>query len=160
MRQYLGLDVAPLRIGWAVVSENAGVIKPIAHGTHLFDKKEWIVPSMRAEAMEDLHDAHKIEPAGIGMEAVYVGINKLGSIRAAMALGQIESICDYEWPDAEQKVLTATQWRKVCGIPQGGKPPVLAWAEAYTGETIDSQDDADALAIAYATAMWFTTEHE
>jgi hypothetical protein len=67
MRQYLGLDVAPLRIGWAVVSENAGVIKPIAHGTHLFDKKEWIVPAMRAEAMEDLHDAHKIEPIGIGM---------------------------------------------------------------------------------------------
>jgi Holliday junction resolvasome RuvABC endonuclease subunit len=115
---------------------------------------------MRAEAMEDLHDAHKIEPNGIGMEAVYVGINKLGSIRAAMALGQIESICDYEWPDAEQKVLTATQWRKVCGIPQGGKVPVMEWAEAYTGETIDSQDDADALAIAYATAMWFTTEHE
>jgi Holliday junction resolvasome RuvABC endonuclease subunit len=36
----------------------------------------------------------------------------------------------------------------------------MEWAEAYTGETIDSQDDADALAIAYATAMWFTTEHE
>jgi hypothetical protein len=120
MRQYLGLDVAPLRIGWAVVSENAGVIKPIAHGTHLFDKKEWIVPSMRAEAMEDLHDAHKIEPVGIGMEAVYVGINKLGSVSVLLwRWVRLKASAITSGLMLSRRVLTATQWRKVCGIPSG-----------------------------------------
>ncbi len=78
-----------------------------------------------------------------------------------MALGQVESICDYEWPDVTQKILTAAQWRRYCGIKQGGKEPVMEWALDFAGDenaklwkVAESQDTADAIAIAYAVAMW------
>lgn len=109
--------------------------------------------------MEDLRERHKLDPSVIGLEAVFVGPNKLGSIRAAMALGQVESVCDYEWPEARQKVLTAAQWRKYCGIEQRGKAGVMEWARAYAilhgaDHLSLDQDAADALAIAYAAMMW------
>jgi len=154
MKYALGLDVSPLRIGWAFVLIEGALIRPVAHGTHLFNKDIWVTPSMRAEVIEDLHELTKISPIIIGLEGVFVGPNKIGSIRAAMALGQIESICDYEWPEAEQKVLTPPQWRKYCDIPQGGKGPVLDWSQEFVGELLDSQDTADAIAIAYAVSQW------
>jgi Holliday junction resolvasome RuvABC endonuclease subunit len=111
--------------------------------------------------IEGLHEKYETEPKAIGLEAVFIGPNKLGSVRAAMALGQLESILDYEWPDAAQKVLTAAQWRKLCGIQQGGKQPVMEWALNFAGphksklyKVADSQDTADAIAIAYATCQW------
>ena len=149
----IGLDVSPLRIGWAVVTED---LEPTAHGVILFKPKEWVTPGMRAEAMEDALGHFNIDH--VGSEAVFVGINKLGSIRSAMALGQVESIADYLWPDSDQKVLTATQWRAACGIKQGGKEPVMEWStdlcKEYGIEEPSNQDAADAIAIAYATIMW------
>lgn len=147
----LGLDVAPLRIGWAVLSD-----EELELGTIYFDKDEWITPGMRAEALEDALEKHRV--THIGLEAVFVGPNKLGSIRAAMALGQVESISDYLWPDAKQKILTAAQWRSLCGITGGGKAPVMEWATqraALADVVPDSQDSADALAIAVAAHKWF-----
>lgn len=148
----LGLDVSPLRIGWAVVTDN----KITNHGTITFPNDEWITPGMRAEAIEDTLDAYKI--TRIGLEAVFVGPNKLGSIRAAMALGQVESICDYLWPDASQRILTAAQWRRLASIPQGGKQSVMEWAQAvckkHKAGEITGQDAADAVAIALATDAW------
>lgn len=148
----LGLDVAPLRIGWAVLSDDA-----LKLGTIYFDKDAWITPGMRAEAIEDVLEDEKVDR--IGLEAVFVGPNKLGSIRAAMALGQVESICDYLWPDAKQKILTAAQWRSLCNITGGGKEPVMLWAmerAALADTKPDSQDSADALAIAVAAHQWFS----
>lgn len=150
----IGLDVSPLRIGWAYYADN----KLEDHGVILFDSDEWITPGMRAEAMEDTLAKYE-GTNGVGMEAVFVGPNKLGSIRAAMALGQIESISDYLWPDAKQKVLTATQWRSACGIQQGGKQPVWEWATERTitdgVHAPENQDAADAIAIGHATCLWF-----
>ena len=150
----LGLDVSPLRIGWAVVTDDPGDTEC---GTITFKKDQWVTPGDRAEAIEDLLVDQSIK--GIGLEAVFVGPNKLGSIRAAMALGQVESICDYLWPDARQKVLTASQWRSICGIEQGGKEPVMRWSTDHCANADrplpDSQDAADAVAIAYAANQWF-----
>lgn len=153
MSRTLGLDVSPLRIGWAVYTDQTLT----DHGVILFPSSEWITPGMRASALEDAFNEHDNFDR-IGLEAVFVGPNKLGSIRAAMALGQIESISDYLWPDAKQKVLTAAQWRSACGIQQGGKQPVWEWAVNKTIEDHShaptNQDAADAIAIAYATTLW------
>jgi Holliday junction resolvasome RuvABC endonuclease subunit len=151
----LGLDVSPLRIGWARVSDDGD---PLDHGTITFDAKQWVTPGMRADALEDALGEKTVTQ--IGAEAVFIGPNKLGSIRAAMALGQVESICDYLWPDAKQKILTATQWRKLCDIPQRGKEPVMLWARDLCATTTEpeTQDAADAIAIAYATLRWYTDE--
>lgn len=150
----LGLDVSPLRIGWAVLHD--GTIA--SHGTIVFKSDEWVTPGMRAAAIEDSLDKWNIFDR-IGLEAVFVGPNKLGSIRAAMALGQVESICDYLWPDAEQKVLTAAQWRRLANVPPGGKQSVMEYAEAvcekHEAPKIEGQDAADAVAIAIATDGWF-----
>lgn len=150
----LGLDVSPLRIGWAVITDTNELVN---HGVIIFPSKEWVTPAMRADALEDALDSYTFDM--IGAEAVFVGVNRLGSIRAAMALGQVESICDYLWPDANQKILTATQWRNLCGITQGGKAPVMEWATTYCHDhdshTPENQDAADAIAIAHATVLWF-----
>ena len=152
----LGLDVSPLRIGWAVYDNDALT----DHGTITFNTNDWVTPGMRSDAIEDTLDKYTIDQ--VAAEAVFVGINKLGSIRAAMALGQVESICDYLWPEAPQKILTATQWRKLCDISQGGKKPVMDWALAKCDEhglaKPDTQDAADAIAIAYAGYLWFSNE--
>lgn len=164
MVHYLGFDVSPLRIGVACVEHNDILTSAVFHHTYEFPKDSWVTPTMRASIIEQIEDdlVKERNIAGVGLEAVFIGPNKLGSIRAAMALGQVEMACDFEWPDAEQKVLTATQWRKLCGIGQGGKQPVMDWAVRFCeGQPLDppaSQDSADALAIAFATAMWFNTE--
>ncbi len=161
MTTYLGFDVSPLRIGAAAVEVTNTYQSLRWAETYTFDKDEWVSPAHRAEAIEYFNEKYDNTPEAIGLEAVFIGPNKLGSIRAAMALGQVESICDYEWPDVTQKVLTATQWRRYCGIEQGGKAPVMEWAldfaseeEATLWKIADSQDTADAIAIAYAVAMW------
>ena len=159
MTTYLGLDVSPLRIGAASIDTDGIMWRLNRAETYKFNKDEWVSPAHRAEAIEHLHEKHNDKPLAIGLEAVFIGPNKLGSIRAAMALGQIESICDYEWPDATQKILTAAQWRRYCGIKQGGKEPVMEWAlnivdDWYDGDLALDQDSADAIAIAYAVAMW------
>ena len=150
----LGLDVSPLRIGWAIVTDDTCE----DNGVITFPNDEWITPGMRAEAIEDKLENHKVDR--IGLEAVFVGPNKLGSIRAAMALGQVESICDYLWPDASQRVLTAAQWRRLAGVPSGGKASVMEWAQArcrkHKAPQPVNQDAADAIAIAYAACEWFS----
>lgn len=154
----LGLDVSPLRIGWAALDDG----KIAKHGTIHFNSDEWVTPGMRAERIEDALDDFSFNR--IGLEAVFVGPNKLGSIRAAMALGQIESICDYLWPDAEQKVLTAAQWRRLADVPTGGKASVMEWAIAmckkHKVEKPVGQDAADAIAIAIAVDAWHEEEAE
>ena len=154
----LGLDVSPLRIGWAVVCDHV-VDK---HGTITFGSDEWVTPGMRAEAIEGTLDVWHVFDR-IGLEAVFVGPNKLGSIRAAMALGQVESICDYLWPDAHQKILTAAQWRRLANVPPGGKESVMQWAiercKADDAEKPTGQDSADAIAIAVATDAWHAERH-
>lgn len=153
----LGLDVSPLRIGWAVHTD--GRIED--HGTITFSNQEWVTPGMRAAAIEDTLDG--VTFGHIGLEAVFVGPNKLGSIRAAMALGQVESICDYLWPDAHQKILTAAQWRRLANVPPGGKESVMQWAiercKADDAEKPIGQDSADAIAIAVATDAWHAEQH-
>lgn len=150
----LGLDVSPLRIGWSFYENND--LKD--HGVILFDEDKWITPGMRADKIEQ-RLANDYDVHYIGLEAVFVGPNKLGSIRAAMALGQIEAICDAFWPDAKQKILTATQWRSACGIQQGGKHPVMEWALEQTTDAKltapHNQDAADAIAIGFAATKWF-----
>lgn len=163
MDYYLGFDVSPLRIGVACVEHNDILTNAVFHHTYEFPKDSWVTPAMRASIIEQIADdlVKDKNINGIGLEAVFIGPNKLGSIRAAMALGQVEMACDFEWPDAEQKVLVATAWRKLCGIPQGGKQPVMDWAKYFCDGHTDeptSQDSADAMAIAFATAMWFNSD--
>lgn len=152
----LGLDVSPLRIGWAIVETEDDDHALIDHGVIIFDKDEWVTPGLRADEMEKISDKHYVIHH-IGIEAVFVGPNKLGSIRAAYAVGQLEAICEAAWPDAEQKILTATQWRSACGIKQGGKEPVMEWAVSCCHDNElpppANQDAADAIAIAWATAV-------
>jgi Holliday junction resolvasome RuvABC endonuclease subunit len=153
MRKTIGLDVSPLRIGWAILDTD----ELTDHGTIIFESTEWVTPSMRFDEIEQLADKHEVQR--VGMEAVFVGPNKLGSIRAAMALGQVEMAADCVWPNADQKVLTAAQWRRLAGVEGGGKEPVMEWAanvcSSFGVDVPKMQDAADAIAIAYATYRWF-----
>lgn len=152
----LGLDVSPLRIGWAVVSVEDDDQYLVDHGVIIFDKDEWVTAGSRADQIEKIADLYE-SIDNIGIEAVFVGPNKLGSIRAAYAVGQVEAICEAAWPDADQRILTATQWRSACGIKQGGKEPVMEWAVSCCHDNDvhppSNQDAADAIAIAWATAV-------
>ena len=152
----LGLDVSPLRIGWGIIRAEGDDYFLIDHGVILFKEKEWVTPGMRADEVERIADKHP-DIHKVGIEAVFVGPNKLGSIRAAYAVGQLEAICEAAWPDADQKILTATQWRSLCGIKQGGKDPVMEWAIGCCHDNGSvppaNQDAADAIAIAWATAV-------
>jgi Holliday junction resolvasome RuvABC endonuclease subunit len=165
MSTYIGFDISPLRIGAAAIDARGDKWRLKWAETHTFKSSEWVTPADRAEVLEVFHEKYGDNPEAIGFEAVFIGPNKIGSVRAAMALGQAESICDYEWPDAKQKVLTAAQWRKFCGIRQGGKEPVMQWALDFAGPNLTkmfsidkSQDSADAIAIAFATAVWDNQE--
>ena len=152
----LGLDVSPLRIGWGNIRAEEDDYFLIDHGVILFKEKEWVTPGMRADEVERIADKHP-DIHKVGIEAVFVGPNKLGSIRAAYAVGQLEAICEAAWPEADQKILTATQWRSLCGIKQGGKEPVMEWAIGccHDNDSVPpaNQDAADAIAIAWATAV-------
>ena len=152
----LGLDVSPLRIGWGIIRAEEDDYFLIDHGVILFKEKEWVTPGMRADEVERIADKHP-DIHKVGIEAVFVGPNKLGSIRAAYAVGQLEAICEAAWPEADQKILTATQWRSLCGIKQGGKEPVMEWAVSCCRDNDSvppaNQDAADAIAIAWATAV-------
>lgn len=152
----LGLDVSPLRIGWGIVATEDDDQHLVDHGVIIFNKDEWITPGIRADEIEKIADQYPTI-SKIGIEAVFVGPNKLGSIRAAYSVGQVEAICEGVWPDAEQRMLTATQWRSLCGIQQGGKAPVMEWAVSCCHDNElhppKNQDAADAIAIAWATAV-------
>ena len=156
----VGLDVSPLRIGWSILHQTEGIQDK---GTIHFHKDEWVTPGRRWEAMEERFEKWMNSDVHIvGLEAVFVGPNKLGSIRAAMALGQVEMIADNFWPDARQKILTAAQWRSLCGIEGGGKVPVMEWAVEFCADggwdAPADQDEADALAIAHAAEQWWLAQ--
>ena len=50
----LGLDVSPLRIGWAVVGVEEYDQYLVDHGVIVFDKDEWVTPGSRADQIEKI----------------------------------------------------------------------------------------------------------
>lgn len=144
----IGLDVSERRIGYAVVEYDSG--KCITTGV------------MHTPAGDDLNTRvqawHSISHAAnqtgdielVLIEAPWSGPNRQGSIRGAMAVGNLAGIAATRLGRTVLiDTIQPTQWRALCGISTRGKEPVMTWATQVLGRNV-TQDEADALGIATA----------
>lgn len=144
----LGLDVSERRIGYALVDYDSG--EPVETGT------------IHTPPGEDLHarvDAwRRISIAAnqtgdiqlVAIEAPWMGPNRQGSMRHAMAIGNLAGIAAARLGETILiDTIQPADWRRACGLPTRGKQPIHSWACARLGVDID-QDQADALGIATA----------
>ena len=144
----VGLDVSERRIGYAVLEYDSG--EPLETGT------------IHTPAGTDLHDRvnawRRISAAAnqtgdiqlVLIEAPWMGPNRQGSARHAMAVGNLAGIAAARLgPSILIDTIQPATWRRLCGLPTRGKQPVHQWACNRLGITVD-QDQADALGIATA----------
>ena len=144
----LGLDVSERRIGYALVDYDSG--EAVETGT------------IHTPPGEDLHarvDAwRRISIAAnqtgdiqlVAIEAPWMGPNRQGSMRHAMAIGNLAGIAAARLgPTILIDTIQPADWRTTCGLPTKGKTPIHSWAVGVLGVDVD-QDQADALGIATA----------
>ena len=144
----IGLDVSERRIGYAILNYDTG--KCVETGV------------MRTPAGDDLNTRvqawHSISHAAnqtgdielVLIEAPWSGPNRQGSIRGAMAVGNLAGIAASRLGrNVLVDTIQPTQWRALCGISTRGKEPVMQWATNTLGRQV-TQDEADALGIATA----------
>ena len=144
----IGLDVSERRIGYAVLEYDSG--KCVETGV------------MHTPAGDDLNTRvqawHSISHAAnqtgdielVLIEAPWSGPNRQGSIRGAMAVGNMAGVAASRLGrNVLVDTIQPTQWRSLCGLPTKGKTPVSEWANRVLGRSV-TQDEADALGIATA----------
>ena len=144
----IGLDVSERRIGYAILNYDSGecVETGVMHtpaGNDLNTRVQaWHSISHAANQTGDI--------ALVLIEAPWSGPNRQGSIRGAMAVGNLAGIAATRLGrNILVDTIQPTQWRSLCGISTRGKEPVMTWATNRLGRTI-TQDEADALGIATA----------
>lgn len=155
----LGLDVSPLRIGYALITQDEKVL--ISGTLH--------VPSgddlrFRRAAWSQLVDkitrasAGKTELMLVAVEDAHVGINKSYAVKAAVAIGHVEAFAIKSFPWVMVHRFQPAEWRKIAGIGTRSKDVVMEWARGRYDPTLDDQDEADALGIAVAGARELITD--
>ena len=144
----IGLDVSERRIGYAIAEYDSGVIVEtgVLHTPAGDDLNE------RVRAWHSI--SHAANQTGdielVLIEAPWSGPNRQGSIRGAMAVGNLAGIAATRLsPHVLVDTIQPTTWRRICGIPTRGKEPVMQWATQLLGRTI-TQDEADATGITRA----------
>jgi Holliday junction resolvasome RuvABC endonuclease subunit len=156
----LGLDVSERRVGWALVDYDSA--KPVNIGTIHTPADDDL--NHRARAWRSISIA--ADQAGGDIEAVileapYAGPNRQGSLRAAMAIGNLAGIASARLgPSVLIDTIQPATWRTTIGISTRGKTAPLNHARTLTNNpTLNDQDAADALCIATAahTLIWRNT---
>ena len=120
--------------------------------------------SIRDE-IRQLEREHRTDLAAVGIEAPYIGPNRMGSLNHARNIGHHEAFAHLSFPYAPQLLIYPAEWRRLLGLPGKGKEAPYAYAEAelahaqrvrgYARGTADpiDQDSADAICIAKALAQ-------
>lgn len=156
----IGLDVSERRIGYAIVNYDSGqcVKTGVMHtpaGNDLNTRVQaWHSISHAANQTGDI--------ALVLIEAPWSGPNRQGSIRGAMAVGNLAGIAATRLGrQILVDTIQPTQWRSLCGLPTKGKEPVAEWANRVLNRQV-TQDEADALGIATAAhhIAWNTNHKE
>lgn len=156
----IGLDVSPLRIGWALVSYETG--EAINAGCQIVAANDDL--RARREAFREVaRTADGLGDVGaVILEDAYAGPNRAGTIRHALAIGNVEAFAAARWPDVLVDRLGAAAWRSQLSLEQRGKEAPLEYARAVWSADVGGelgacvakarheQDAADALCIAKA----------
>ena len=157
----LGLDPSPLRLGWAAINLETGLLLD----SGVYD----LAPTRRDNRPHEgfrfglryIHEA-------IG-EPGLVGIEKPMSRRNGEAFdnGRVFALAvehaDTQWPFCEIHPWVPAAWKKTIGLPGNcGKPLVAEWAVSQLPDPgwAITQDEADALAIAHATRQLWANQKE
>jgi hypothetical protein len=82
------------------------------------------------------------------LEEAYVRFRRQ-AILGALTIGNLEAFALRSYPWILVHRLLPTEWRRICGITQGGKAAPLAYAQMVVPGLTD-QDEADAICIARA----------
>ena len=144
----IGLDCSERRIGYAILNYDSG--KCVETGVMHTPAGDDL--NARVQAWHSI--SHAANQTGdiqlVLIEAPWSGPNRQGSIRGAMAVGNLAGIAATRLGRTILvDTIQPTQWRSLCGISTRGKEPVMTWATNQLGHTI-TQDEADALGIATA----------
>jgi Holliday junction resolvasome RuvABC endonuclease subunit len=164
----LGLDVSEQRMGWAAVSYDDQT--PLALGVESLVERDggWL----ENQVFRAMRDVNKHIPAGevvvVGIEDVYLGPNKMGSLRHAGVVGMAQLAVRVVFgEDVTIWPIPAGKWRNAIGLKPASrkradvKAATMAWAEKtvlnkrlpMSGALGLTDDIADALGIATACAL-------
>jgi Holliday junction resolvasome RuvABC endonuclease subunit len=156
-----GIDASGRRIGYALVEADEGAdARVVGGGVVLIDATDDtrnLVRSWRSVArkIKALASSERDDVVLVGVEDVYVGPNRRGSLDHAIVVGGVLALAQASFPDAVVMPITAAQWRRRIGAPRGGKGYALEWARTRAGREDIQQDEADAIAVATTGAtMW------
>lgn len=144
----IGLDVSERRIGYAIANYDTGrIVETGVMHTPAGDDL-----NTRVQAWHSI--SHAANQTGdiqlVLIEAPWSGPNRQGSIRGAMAVGNLAGIAATRLGRTVLvDTIQPTQWRALCGISTRGKEPVMEWATSVLGRSV-TQDEADATGIATA----------
>lgn len=155
----LGLDVSPLRIGYALIKQDETIVESgtlhVPKGDDLrFRRAAWqkLIRIIEAET------TGRAELMLVAVEDAHVGINKSYAIKAAVAIGHVEAFAIRSYPWVMVHRFQPAEWRKIVGIGTRSKEVVMEWARGAYDPALDDQDEADALGIAVAGARELITE--
>jgi hypothetical protein len=158
----LGLDASPLRIGWCILVDD--IID--SYGTTHIPRKAAVMERREfwriiRDRLRQLERQHHTDVRTIGIEAPYVGPNRMGSLNHARNIGQQEALAHTSFPYATQRLIMPAEWRRALGLSTRGKIEPYAHANkmidyshsarSYQADYPDlDQDAADAICIAYS----------
>jgi Holliday junction resolvasome RuvABC endonuclease subunit len=162
----LGLDVSEQRMGWAAVSYDDQA--PLALGVESLVERDggWL----ENQVFRAMRDINKHIPAGevvvVGIEDVYLGPNKMGSLRHAGVVGMAQLAVRVVFGgDVTIWPIPAGKWRNAIGLKPASrkravvKAATMEWAlevmddHAFIHDFPLREDAADALGIATACAL-------
>lgn len=149
----LGLDAQQTRLGYALCRLEDG--EPVRCGCIPLAADAGFSRSVR-HALSGIWPGPHPDIALVAIEDAHLGPNRLGSLRHAMAIGEIRQAVSRRWPDAAVQMVRPQEWKKLLGLRgNASKPEVMSMA-FQLGFGADVQDEADAACIAYA--VWRRNE--
>ena len=146
----IGLDASPLRIGYAIMIVETGEL--LASGTMHVESGGDDLRNRQAAWRHIMSESNRVCDSSqivcVGLEEAYVRFRRQ-AILGALTIGNLEAFALRSYPWILVHRLLPTEWRRLCGIPQGGKAAPLAYAQTIL-PGLDDQDEADAICLARA----------
>ena len=155
----LGLDAQQLRLGYALCHlEDGEPVRcgciPLAAGAGFSRSVREALLAISAPLAFD----QTCELALVAIEDAHLGPNRMGSLRHAMAIGEVRQAVDRRWPDAAVQLIAPQEWKKLVGLRGNASKDAVMVQAHELGWMAEEQDEADAACIAYAA--WWRNEHD
>ncbi len=152
----LGIDCGTERTGWGVIESDGRRHKVVAHGVIALSPREPLERRLRAvgAALRALLMEHAPEAAAV--EEVFYSQNVKTALKLAHVRGvALEAIAEAGVALGEYSPLSVKT--SVVGYGRAEKSQVQLMVKTLTGVTIESEDAADALAVAICHASTSVT---